>query len=248
MQKKLKMIKKLPATLNSKLFEKPGEPTEKPFQTIRLDKIKAFSENMRDDDIYILVRILADKIAIDRTLELIMPEKPPYNSQELIMSEKLPYNSQDLFNSLLCKNTGDIVFKETKKGKVITCESIHRERELVIDVIKDPLIKWEQKETIHGISVYLPIGVSITYNGNHSIASGMLKRDGGKIRINDMSNVFDISPLIDYMYFDGVNYNRKKDETTLFEAGSFEFGCIFELGRIIMDRRISFSASRLERV
>jgi hypothetical protein len=48
------------------------------------------------------------------------------------------------------------------------------------------------------------------------------------------------------VYFDGEAYRNISDESVIGKAGSFEFGCIFEIGRLICSRErpISFTANK----
>ena len=50
----------------------------------------------------------------------------------------------------------------------------------------------------------------------------------------------DMTKLLNYMYFDGTHYRRISDNAILCEAKSFDFGCMFELGRIMIENEISF--------
>ena len=55
-----------------------------------------------------------------------------------------------------------------------------------------------------------------------------------------MCHVFDISNLIRTIKFDGKHYRMISDDSVAFEGANFDFGCIFEIGRIILDNNISF--------
>lgn len=93
----------------------------------------------------------------------------------------------------------------------------------------------------HCFHLFLPIGVTEVYEGRHSAYSGVVKGEGKLTYIpGDPSHlVFDISHLYSERYFDGCCYreigsNKKIEETV------FEYGCIFEIGRIIKEHNISF--------
>jgi hypothetical protein len=138
--------------------------------------------------------------------------------------------------------------------------------DIIIDLAKDPVIPsawernrlvwsiadignqknpWKQQRINHGIHLYLPIGLSIVTGGNHSITSGMIKRTG-KLIINEdafLCHVFDISNLIRSIRFDGTHYRKIDDGSIVFEGANFDFGCIFEIGRVILDNNISFPSA-----
>jgi len=104
---------------------------------------------------------------------------------------------------------------------------------------------WKQDKYNHEIDVFLPMGLSMVVNGNHSIAPGMLKSEGtieaGKGTPN---HIYDVSGLYDFIEFDGLNYVSRRDKSILFKANSFEFGCIFEIGRLVEEKHISFTSKR----
>jgi len=52
--------------------------------------------------------------------------------------------------------------------------------------------------------------------------------------------------MLAHMRFDGIHYRNLATDEILFLGNSFEFGCIFEIGRIIKAKNISFTSSRIE--
>jgi hypothetical protein len=109
---------------------------------------------------------------------------------------------------------------------------------------------WKQQFNNHQVSVWEPMGVAISISGNHSIFAGVQKRTGvihiGADSIYEANphEVYDLSPLYKYIFFDGVYYRWRSTPSEAAAAdphkgiagiaASFEFGCIFELGRLLL--------------
>jgi len=94
---------------------------------------------------------------------------------------------------------------------------------------------WRQDNN-HRIFIWLPIGVAWVSGGNHSITAGILKGEG-KIT-TDM--VYDVSPLYKHVYCDGLYYRRLYDGSVISKVSKPEFAAIFEIGRIMVEKGISF--------
>ncbi|WP_317956129.1 DUF6710 family protein [Staphylococcus sp. NWU MKU2] len=80
-----------------------------------------------------------------------------------------------------------------------------------------------------------PLGIINIYNGNHSISAGLNKSEGYIV----IDEVIDISYLYDIYEFDGKYLINK--QTNEKEEIYFEFGAIFEIGRLILDKKEVFS-------
>ena len=90
-------------------------------------------------------------------------------------------------------------------------------------------------DKINHMATYIyPIGVTVVYNGNHSIVSGVLKGEG-TIQANQ---TYDLVPTYKYMYFDGVHFRCKDDGSILHKVGRFEIGALYEIGRIFAENGI----------
>ncbi len=90
-------------------------------------------------------------------------------------------------------------------------------------------------DKINHMAIYIyPIGVTVVYNGNHSIMSGILKGEG-TIQANQ---TYDLIPTYEYMYFDGVYFRRKDDDSKLHKVNRFEIGALYEIGRIFAENGI----------
>lgn len=100
---------------------------------------------------------------------------------------------------------------------------------------------WEEKTANHEVNFYLPMGVVVSTQGHHSITAGDTK-GVGKIHIHKGSNhkIYNMSALYDIIRFDGENYISKKTGEFITKAASFEFGCIFEIGRLLYENDVDF--------
>lgn len=94
---------------------------------------------------------------------------------------------------------------------------------------------WQQ-DSNHDVELWLPLGIAWVYGGNHSITTGIIQ-GSGEIKPKE---VYDISDIYDYVYTDGKNYIRKHDESIISPVTNIEFAAIFEIGRIMKDKSISF--------
>ena len=168
----------------------------------------------------------------------------------------------------LCENLDDNIFPEDISDDFITDTkyeviidkplTIFLNRNPVLvnlkdrDKIIDNLItvgtkenKWKQNTSTgtdkHCFNLFLPIGVTDICEGNHSAFSGIVK-GVGELTFNPKDSeqkVFDISYLYDKIYYDGYHYRDIKSNKRIGSV-PYEYGCIFEIGRIISKSNISF--------
>ncbi|MGG1555638.1 DUF6710 family protein [Paenibacillus ferrarius] len=96
---------------------------------------------------------------------------------------------------------------------------------------------WNQ-DSNHRIYMILPFGICFVVGGNHSIAAGILS---GKGKLNTR-NVYDVSSIYDYVYTDGAHYKRIFNDSIIAEVGDIEFAVIFEIGRKMVERGITYGA------
>ncbi|SET54727.1 hypothetical protein SAMN04487772_1293 [[Clostridium] polysaccharolyticum] len=88
----------------------------------------------------------------------------------------------------------------------------------------------------HFSYLILPLNIVIMHNGNHSILTGILKREG---------TIFptEVADLTD-MYKEGIKFNGQyyidRDGTKLKKAQYSELGVLFEIGRMLNEQNISF--------
>ncbi|MDK7284482.1 DUF6710 family protein [Staphylococcus pettenkoferi] len=87
----------------------------------------------------------------------------------------------------------------------------------------------------HMAKYIYPLGITMVYNGNHSIFSGLNKSEG-YIEVED---IIDVSYLYNDFYFDGTYLhdlrNKKKYKIC------FEIGALFEIGRLMLEHKELFS-------
>lgn len=88
----------------------------------------------------------------------------------------------------------------------------------------------------HMSILFLPVGVTIVHNGNHSILCGFLKREG-IIHPTEMVNLI---PLYEKIRFDGTFYRDISSNQIIQEVSNFELGAIFEIGRLLVKNDIKF--------
>ncbi|GAA4880314.1 hypothetical protein GCM10023310_70630 [Paenibacillus vulneris] len=97
-----------------------------------------------------------------------------------------------------------------------------------------PWGEWEE-DSNHRVDMYLPLGICFVRGGNHSITSGIIS---GKGTVTT-SKVYDISLVYDYVYTDGIYYRRTADNSIISSVQFIEFAVIFEIGRMLRERKIS---------
>lgn len=93
--------------------------------------------------------------------------------------------------------------------------------------------EWRQDDN-HYIEMWLPMRTCFVYSGNHSITAGIIQNS----RTVKPEKVYDISPIYDYLYTDGINYYRKNDDSIIAKVNDLEFAAIFEIGRFMKDEGI----------
>lgn len=88
--------------------------------------------------------------------------------------------------------------------------------------------KFKQNNNHYTTYIY-PIGYIQVQNGNHSINAGIMKSEG-ELKVTD---IYDISDLYKRYSFDGTYLiDHEKDKKTEL---IFEFGALFEIGRIMLN-------------
>lgn len=96
--------------------------------------------------------------------------------------------------------------------------------------------QFEFQRSNHMSKLFLPIGVTVVYNGNHSILSGIIKREG-VIHPTEMVN---LASLYEKIKFDGVYYRDVDSNQVIQEVKNFELGAIYEIGRLLIKKDIKF--------
>lgn len=198
--------------------------------------------------IFTFIKILADKITLDSVMDLLTTDhNPKYPRLESYFME--------VNHTLSCKyNINHEVYQAFSKNQ--------KNVDVTIDLAKDPILTfpwdhqrlidsmlgigtsanpWKEDAMNHAATLYLPVGVTFIHNGLHSIFTGMAKREGAQhISPDSRHQVVDISGLYDLLQFDGTNYLVAGSDVVAGTAMSFEFGCIFEIGRMLHEKGICF--------
>ncbi len=242
------MIKKIILRIN-------GEEKNLTSNSLKLENIKQFvNEIIKQSDIdciniFTVIKLLADKITFTNTLSVIetynttLGHYQSFSFNYLITTEDL---STEIFNFFYNTTTNLANFNDTiniNLGIDPILPTVWERSRLskCLAAIGTENNRWKEDESNHYIDLLLPMGISIVHGGNHSITTGMVKCEGIiKVGQETHNNIYDISALYDFMKFDGTYYIRISDNSIICKANSFEFGCIFEIGRIIKDNNISF--------
>ncbi|MCY9594140.1 DUF6710 family protein [Paenibacillus chitinolyticus] len=95
--------------------------------------------------------------------------------------------------------------------------------------------EWEEKSNNHNIEFWLPMRIGFVNGGNHSISAGILNGVGDL----KPAYVYDISPIYEHVYTDGINFYRTNGNTIIAKALSVEFAALFEIGRLMKDKNIT---------
>ncbi|WP_051931356.1 DUF6710 family protein [Clostridium sp. KNHs214] len=100
---------------------------------------------------------------------------------------------------------------------------------------------WKQDDNNHYIEVWLPMGIAWVNGGNHSIAVGIIQ--GGELT---PEYYYDISEMYKHIRCDGKNFIRTKTnwlikDEIIAPVTNVEFAAIFEIGRLLVERGISFA-------
>nr|WP_147325730.1 DUF6710 family protein [Clostridium indicum] len=92
------------------------------------------------------------------------------------------------------------------------------------------------QELNYRLILFLPIGVTIVYNGNHSILSGIIKREG----IIYPTEMVNLAPLYEKIIFDGTYYRNIENNQAIQKVKDFELGAIYEIGRLLIKNGITY--------
>jgi hypothetical protein len=96
--------------------------------------------------------------------------------------------------------------------------------------------QFEFQKLNHMSKLFLPIGVTIVHNGNHSILSGIIKREG----VIHPTEIVNLTSLYEKIKFDGVYYRDVNSNQVIQEVKNFELGAIYEIGRLLIKNDIKF--------
>ncbi|WP_374040967.1 DUF6710 family protein [Massilia sp. PAMC28688] len=87
---------------------------------------------------------------------------------------------------------------------------------------------WRQDPN-HAVSLVLPWRFGIVINGNHSIAAGILGREG----VLTPSEVLDLTPLLNRVRCDGNHFVRRDSGENIARIQNGRTAALFEIGRLM---------------
>jgi len=232
-----------------------GEEKNLASNSLKLENIKKFvieiiEKSDRDNaNIFTVIKLLTDKITFTNTLSVIetynttLGHYQSFSFDYLITIDDLPKEIWKFFYNIATNLSGfnDAINIDLGVDPILPTVWERGRLSKCLAMIGTENNRWKEDESNHYIDLFLPMGVAIVHGGNHSITTGMIKCDGIiKVGKGTHNNIYDISALYDFMKFNGTYYVRSSDNSIICKANSFEFGCIFEIGRIIKDSNISF--------
>lgn len=88
--------------------------------------------------------------------------------------------------------------------------------------------EWKQNSN-HAAQLWFPMNITWVSNGNHSIAAGIIQRDGFLVP----EKVLDISPVFKYVRCDGAHFIDIEKNTRIGEVKDVGFCAIFEIGKLM---------------
>ena len=86
-----------------------------------------------------------------------------------------------------------------------------------------------KKDINHIILYSYPLNITWVHNGNHSIIQGILRGEGHL----EANEIIDLSPIIELIAFNGVNWLDISNGRVLGKPRYQEFGIAWEIGRLI---------------
>lgn len=92
---------------------------------------------------------------------------------------------------------------------------------------------WKQDFLNHKVVSWYPLNIFWVRGGNHSITQGILCGEGA-VKCDE---AYDLTPLYGYIHFDGDNWIEAETGRILGTPRYKEFGYVFEIGRLIHDKR-----------
>lgn len=227
--------------------------------------VKISENEYNPQALFQLIKIFTDKITNDNALEVIESdwyENKNYSFYYFLFGKEIIDRAEEKEISDILKTEytaesdvtvdtdKDSVIKIKLSQALVFTEVWNKERFQTIFANHKGDIITQKNIDSRIVYLYLPLGISfIIDGGNHTIYSGKIK-GVGEINFNGnaYNKIYDMSKLYDYMYFDGVYYRKrgsegkiKKSGKIIARAANFEFGCIFEIGRMIYENKISFS-------
>jgi hypothetical protein len=88
---------------------------------------------------------------------------------------------------------------------------------------------WRQDTMNHRVELWEPLGIGWVRGGNHSIATGIIKREGEV----EVTSAYDIRPVYNHVRCDGQNFLRTDTGTVIAPVKNAHFAAAFEIGRML---------------
>lgn len=195
---------------------------------------KSDIKDVRKNPVYSLIRAMSNYQLYDIVRELCENEEVPFVDsilKEIGMDFSSSYNHDNSKEGLEEKN----IYIDLSRDAVLVC-AWDQERlvDALLNIGEDVGNSFKYDEINHRTIYIYPIGLTIVYNGNHSILTGILKGEG-TIKTNQ---TYDFASTYEYVYFDGIYFRNKKDNKVLYKVKRFELGALYEIGRILAENGI----------
>jgi hypothetical protein len=195
--------------------------------------------------IFSYIKILTDKIVFSYTVETLALDKDNhtlmYDLNGLMFDfEELDKNGITGYK-MIRDNKNEVSLTLVDCPVIVSPWSRQRLTDAVCDIGGESCA-WTQDKKNHFFNLCYPLGVCFVYQGNHSILSGKVKGDGV---ITIAPGIMNLTPLYDTIYFDGDYYRKRSDDEIIAKALNFEFGCVFEIGRRILEYEICFKGLKI---
>lgn len=180
--------------------------------------------------VFYIIKIYADKINCGNNTDVLESQ-----------IDKRPFQDATSFYGEYRYNLNKSFRIDLGKAPVITY--VWRKSKLVdaLTTLSANNGKFKENDYNHRYSIFFPLGLTIVFNGNHSANSAIIKSEGFLEYRPGVSGriIYDLSPLYSKFYFDGTYY-RDKQSDEIIEKTSFEYGCLFEIGRVLTENNMNY--------
>ncbi len=189
-------------------------------------------KDVRKNPAYSLVRAMTNYHLYDIIRELYEDEE--VTDVQSIFKDIGEYvlNGQLLNNSVSFELGKSNINVDLSKDAILVCAWNKRRFIEALKNIGENVCNSFKFDKMNHMSTYIyPIGVTVVFNGNHSVVTGILKGEG-MIQANQ---TYDLVPTYEYMYFDGVYFRNKSNDAILYKVKRFEIGVLYEIGRVFAE-------------
>jgi hypothetical protein len=233
------------------------DDTERKTNSARLNRLLGYVSSLADSQnrdveanrpIFTLIKMLSDKLVLDRVSALMTDDEESLHNKSFTFfiqpddDAYTDYHIRHHVRKAFNENPLDVTVEiDLAKDPVLTFPWMPTRLLRALKQIGTYVNPWQEQTTNHYARLLLPMGVTIIDNGKHSTFVGMAKREG-KLSIFPGSHhqAYDISGLYTLLQFDGTDYLISGTDTVAGKAASFEFGCIFEIGRMLHEKGVMF--------